>query len=127
MFVILTVCNFDIVAYNVNGMNVDERELYRIVGRQLRERRETLKLSQNTIADDVGVQRTSITNIESGRQKPPLHLLYSICLALKIELADVLPKTGDVELRKVVDVEVNKETKQMPPKAAHLLEQMMKG
>lgn len=127
MFVILTVYNFDIVAYNVNGMNVDERELYRTVGRQLRERRETLKLSQNTIADDVGVQRTSITNIESGRQKPPLHLLYSICLALKIELADVLPKTRDVELRRVVDVEVNKETKQMPPKAAHLLEQMMKG
>ncbi len=108
-------------------MNVDERELYRAVGRQLRERREKLKLSQNTIADDVGVQRTSITNIESGRQKPPLHLLYSICLALKIELVDVLPKTGDVELHKVVDVEVNKETKQMPPRAAHLLKQMMKG
>ncbi len=108
-------------------MNVDERELYRMVGKQLRERREKLKLSQNTIADDVGVQRTSITNIESGRQKPPLHLLYSICLALKIELADILPKTGDVELRNVVDVEVNRETKQMPPRAAHLLEQMMKG
>lgn len=108
-------------------MNVDERELYRTVGRQLRERREKLKLSQHTIADDVGVQRTSITNIESGRQKPPLHLLYSICLALKIELADVLPKTGDVELHKVVNVEVNKVTKQMPPRAAHLLEQMMKG
>lgn len=108
-------------------MNVDERELYRTVGKNIRVRREKLKLSQNTIADDVGVQRTSITNIESGRQKPPLHLLYSICLALKIELADVLPKTGDVELRQVVDVEVNKETKQMPPRAAHLLEQMMKG
>jgi DNA-binding XRE family transcriptional regulator len=108
-------------------MNVDERELYRIVGRQLRERREKLKLSQNTIADDVGVQRTSITNIESGRQKPPLHLLYSICLALKIELADVLPKTGDVELRQVVNVEVDKETKQMPPKAAYALQQMLKG
>lgn len=108
-------------------MNVDERELYRMVGMQLRERREKLKLSQNTIADDVGVQRTSITNIESGRQKPPLHLLYSICLALKIELADVLPKTGDVELRHVVDVQVNKETKQMPPKAAHALQQMLKG
>lgn len=108
-------------------MNVDERELYRMVGQQLRERRKKLKLSQNTIADDVSVQRTSITNIESGRQKPPLHLLYSICLALKIELADVLPKTSDVELRHVVDVEVNKETKQMPPRAAHLLEQMMKG
>ena len=108
-------------------MSVDERELYRIVGHQIRLRREKLKLSQNKIADDVGVQRTSITNIESGRQKPPLHLLYSICIALKIELADVLPKTGDVELRKVVAVEVNKETKQMPPKAAHLLEQMLKG
>jgi DNA-binding XRE family transcriptional regulator len=127
MFVILTVCNFDIVRYNVDNMSVDERELYRIVGHQIRLRREKLKLSQNKIADDVGVQRTSITNIESGRQKPPLHLLYSICIALKIELADVLPKTGDVELRKVVAVEVNKETKQMPPKAAHLLEQMLKG
>ncbi len=113
--------------YNPDGMNVNERELYRIVGSRIRQRREKLKLSQNKIADDVGVQRTSITNIESGRQKPPLHLLYSICLALKIELADVLPKTLDVELRRVVDVEVNKETRQMPPKAAHLLQQMMKG
>jgi len=107
-------------------MNVDDQELYRIVGKQLRERREKLKLSQSKIADDVGLLRTSITNIESGRQKPPLHVLYSICLALKIEVVDVLPKTSDVELRKVVAVEVNKETKQMPPKAAHVLEQMMK-
>ncbi len=107
-------------------MNVDDQELYRVVGKQLRERREKLKLSQSKIADDVGLLRTSITNIESGRQKPPLHVLYSICLALKIEVVDVLPKTSDVELRKVVAVEVNKETKQMPPKAAHVLEQMMK-
>jgi len=112
--------------YYVNDMNVDERELYRIVGRQLRERREELGLSQNKIADNVGLLRTSITNIESGRQKPPLHVLYSICLALKIEVAEVLPKTGDVELRKVIAVDVNNQTKQMPPKAAHLLEQMMK-
>jgi len=126
MFVSLTVYNFDIMHYYVNDMNVDEQELYRIVGRRLRERREELGLSQNKIADNVGLLRTSITNIESGRQKPPLHVLYSICLALKIEVAEVLPKTGDVELRKVIAVEVNNQTKQMPPKAAHLLEQMMK-
>ncbi len=107
-------------------MNVNEDQLYRAVGNKLRFRREKLKLSQDKIAQDVGLLRTSITNIEAGKQKPPLHVLYSICLALKIEIADVLPRTGEVESREVVNVEFNNETKQMPPMAAQMLNQMLK-
>ena len=45
----------------------------------------------------------------------------------QIREAQIEGKTEDVELRQVVDVQVNKETKQMPPKAAHALQQMLKG
>jgi transcriptional regulator with XRE-family HTH domain len=64
---------------------------YREVGENIRKWRTQRSLSQDTLAKLIGLTRTSLTNIEKGRQHPPLHTFCEIVEKLKIEIADLLP------------------------------------
>lgn len=84
--------------------NPKQRALYESVGLKIRERRKRLDLSQEDLAGSVGMSRTSITNVETGRQHPPLHQLLEIAEALKIDLRELVPSAE--ELGRVSTVEV---------------------
>lgn len=81
-------------------MEINENILYKSIGKQLKNRRIERKLTQDELSQKVGVKRTSITNIEKGIQKLPLHLLYRICAILEIEARELLPTTKSVALSK---------------------------
>jgi transcriptional regulator with XRE-family HTH domain len=65
--------------------------LYRDFGRRLRAARDGAGLSQAELAERVGLGRTSVTNIETGRQRVPLHLLFDFAGALGVDPATLLP------------------------------------
>jgi transcriptional regulator with XRE-family HTH domain len=48
-------------------------------------------MSQEAFAKAVGLSRTSITNIERGRQPISLHTLYFMADILGVEASDLLP------------------------------------
>ena len=79
---------------------MDEDRLYQLVGARIREVRERQrpKVSQQTLATRVDKTRVSIVNIESGRQRAPLHLLWQIADALKVPIADLLPTADEFSL-----------------------------
>lgn len=60
-------------------------------GKLLKQRRTELKLSQKDFGRAVGLSRTSITNIESGRQPVSLPNLYAMADVLQVDVADLLP------------------------------------
>lgn len=68
-------------------------ELYKEFGRGLKAARRDgkPKLTQQQLADRVGLSRTSITNIESGRQQVALHQVYLLASALGRQPAELLP------------------------------------
>lgn len=72
---------------------MDEDRLYRLVGGRLRTIRERKRprMSQQTLANRVDMTRASIVNIEAGRQRPPLHVLWQIAETLDVTLVDLLP------------------------------------
>ena len=81
---------------------VDEKRLYRALGERLRALRESQssvrgKVTQAKLAEEVGLERTSITNIERGNQKVPLHVLYRICEALQVPISEVLPPLAEIK------------------------------
>ncbi len=80
-------------------MNIDEHILYQRIGAAIRKYREAAGISQSHLATAVGLLRTSIANLEAGRQRAPLHTLYPICIELGIEITDVLPRSCDVLLK----------------------------
>jgi DNA-binding XRE family transcriptional regulator len=105
-------------------MEIEEELLYRRIGESVRRRRKEVGMTQSQVAAEVGVLRTSVTNIETGRQKAPLHLLFKICAALGIETSTVIPENAEVVRPYAVPVEVDGEIRFMPPKAAVALERL---
>jgi|SRR5271170_2195438 len=73
----------------------DLNAFYQEVGRRIREARKRRKpsLTQDGLASLVGLTRTSITNLEQGRQKCLLHTLSEVATALQVEPASLFPGT----------------------------------
>ena len=65
---------------------------YRQLGENIRTYRKRSKLSQDRLAKLIGLTRTSLTNIENGRQHPPLHTLCEIAEKLKVDISELLPR-----------------------------------
>jgi transcriptional regulator with XRE-family HTH domain len=53
--------------------------------------REEAGLKQVDLADRIGLKRTSVTNIEAGRQQIQLHTLWQIADALGVTVGALLP------------------------------------
>ena len=70
---------------------MDVADLYKRFGRKIGELRSAARISQFELAGKIGLSRTSVTNIERGRQRVQLHTLYSIATAIGKEPADLLP------------------------------------
>jgi transcriptional regulator with XRE-family HTH domain len=70
---------------------IDRNEVCRGFGKLLKQRRTELKLSQKDFARAVGLSRTSITNIERGRQPVSLPSVYAMADALQADVGDLLP------------------------------------
>lgn len=70
---------------------VSRKEICRLFGQLLAKKRSEAKLSQESLAKAVGLTRTSITNIERGRQPVNLHTLFLIAEILGLDVVDLLP------------------------------------
>lgn len=79
---------------------ISEERLYAGLGRRIRSFREGLeggeRMTQAELARLVGLERTSITNIEKGTQKVPLHVLYRLCEIFKVDVLAALPSIDEV-------------------------------
>lgn len=97
-----------------------QRRLYKGFGRLVHQHRKGKRepMTQDRLGTLVGLSRTSITNIENGRQHVSLHQLYRIADALGIapdmllpmppkpgvsRLAQILPEGTEPEIAKWAD------------------------
>ncbi len=109
------------------SMDIDEHALYRSIGQRLKSRRRELRLTQKQLAVWLGVERTSVANIEAGLQKAPLHTLYRLCLLLDLEISALLPSIRGVTTdgaSSVEEVQVDGQAKVVPPLAATLVREL---
>ena len=70
--------------------------LYEEFGLRFRKRRNEAGLTQSQVAERVGLTRTSITNIERGRQHIMLHQLFLLASAVGSKPEELLPDTEPV-------------------------------
>jgi transcriptional regulator with XRE-family HTH domain len=71
-----------------------EDDLYRVFGSRVRALREERKVTQDELAKRVDLSRTSITNIEKGRQRVLLHQMVEIAQALEADPGALVPRPG---------------------------------
>jgi len=80
-------------------------EFYRQVGQRIRNlRQKKTDLTQESLAQSVGLTRTSLTNIEKGRQKILLHTFSRIAAALGVSPIELLPQGSGILEKMGVDV-----------------------
>ena len=77
----------------------DFDEVYRVLGRKVRQMREVERMSQDMLAQHLGISRASMVNIEAGRQRAPLHLLWQIAEVLHTKLIELIPTPDEVAVR----------------------------
>jgi DNA-binding XRE family transcriptional regulator len=75
-------------------------------------------MTQGRLATAVGLSRTSITNIERGRQKIFLHTLADVADVLGVQLHDLVPQ----QAKPTLDKQLPKDT---PPKVRELISKMV--
>jgi transcriptional regulator with XRE-family HTH domain len=108
---------------------IDEKRLYVALGERIRRAREghpTGRMTQAELADAVQLERTSITNIEKGNQKIPVHMLYRLCDVLRIPVAETLPAVAEVT-REVEATQLNfaGQTYRTTPRVAEALAEFL--
>lgn len=79
-------------------LNPNETTFYLRFGKLLARTRKRAGASQERLAFALGLSRTSVTNIEHGRQPIQLYTLYKAAEALDVDPKDLLPDLIDQQL-----------------------------
>jgi len=105
---------------------LDTERLYAEIGRRVRRIRETQtpRMSQDDLARILDLKRTSITNIESGRQKMTVDTLYRLCEYFALDISEVLPPVAAYKLAQERSVVVGGKATELPLKTATLVERL---
>lgn len=78
------------------GHNI-KHDIYSKFGAILAKTREAAGLTQQDLANAIGLSRTSITNIEKGRQGVSIITLYELSEVLKVKPERLLPDAFGLE------------------------------
>ncbi len=117
-------------AFEMTHSTIDVDRLYRRIGKAIHDLRQAKKprLTQAALAELLGVTRTSITNIEKGEQRIPLHLLYMLCAKLSVQISDVIPVVEDL-VAQLPDTTSRRPDppSEIPPKTAALIKNLSMG
>jgi transcriptional regulator with XRE-family HTH domain len=73
------------------------RKFYAAVGGRIAKAR-TGRMTQEALAGKTSLTRTSIINIEKGRQQILVHTLLDIAQALQVPITELVPDTDNVEM-----------------------------
>ena len=75
---------------------MDQDDLHAALGKKIRERRQASGLTQMELADRVSISRTSLTNMELGRQRLLIDQLYKMAEVLNAKPQDLLPQPSEL-------------------------------
>jgi transcriptional regulator with XRE-family HTH domain len=71
--------------------------IYTVLGAAIRQQRESVGMTQDALASKVSISRTSVTNIERGRQSLLVHQLLKFSTALGVPPDALLPPAEPVD------------------------------
>lgn len=88
---------------------LDQEKLHILIGEKLRQLRKKHGFKQREIAERIGVERSTVSNVENGVQNATLSFVYKLCLALDEDFTEILPKLEEVKVMKVRTTNNNNE------------------
>jgi len=76
---------------------LEVQQLYWTVGNRVATKRNALNLTQQQVADKIGIHRSALSAIESGKQKLTIDELLQLCSVFKCPPDELLPLIKDTE------------------------------
>lgn len=73
------------------------KQLYTDIGARIRSARKLRGSTQSDLASAVKLKRSSVANMEAGRQHMLVHTLVLVAQSLDVPLEDLLPSTSELE------------------------------
>jgi len=64
---------------------------YEKLGENIKEARRRQNMNQEELGEKLGLSRVSVVNIETGKQRLPLHVLGDISDILKVKISELVP------------------------------------
>jgi len=78
-------------------MNQIERKLfYTLIGGKIKSARNKANLNQSELAEEAGISRLTLANIESGKQKPSIHIIWDIGESLGLNPQNLIPDLNEI-------------------------------
>lgn len=74
----------------------DTEKFYEIVGKKIKRERSLAQINQQELGRRIGKSRVSVVNMEKGKQTPPIHVIWSIAVALNTSIDRLFPSTATV-------------------------------
>jgi DNA-binding XRE family transcriptional regulator len=102
-------------------MENENKNFYREFGSKLAEVRNSAHITQQALGDAIGLSRTSITNIEKGRQPVQFHLAVKIAKVLGVQLDSLVTATSPVTRIQ------NKKLERLQPEQRRWVERIIAG
>ena len=65
-------------------------EIVKMLGERLKKERAKMGLTQNQVADLLGVERSSYTKYKCGSSKPSIGVLYKISLVYEVAIEELI-------------------------------------
>lgn len=84
---------------------MSKSSFYSELGRRVKKRRTELKLTQDALASELGLQRTSIANLETGLQRISAEAVVILASALRVSPAELLPSVSSHDEELVASIE----------------------
>jgi DNA-binding XRE family transcriptional regulator len=101
---------------------MDSKELYIELGKKIKALRIENNVTQAELAIALNLQRTSVTNIEAGKQSAPLHVYFQICSFFKENLIDFIPSNfSSVQKMEVDSITCEQQISEKSPKLAEVI------
>ncbi len=66
-------------------------KLPKVLGKKIQKRRKSLELTQEELAEKIGIRRAYMGYIEQGRYAPSLEVVEKIARALSLKVSDLFP------------------------------------
>jgi DNA-binding XRE family transcriptional regulator len=106
---------------------LDEKKLFTLIGERIKQLRRTQspQMNQERLGKLLGLTRTSITNIESGKQKLTVDTLFKLCEMFSVEVSELVPKLSDVVVASAKQVVVGGQSFDVPAKAAGVIASLL--
>jgi transcriptional regulator with XRE-family HTH domain len=73
-------------------MNFDRAGFYREVGLRVQIQRKRANLTQREVAGDLGMPRATYANVERGRQRVPVDVVWRLAVLLGVPVYALLPE-----------------------------------